>query len=104
MGEELLRAIRAYVRDCARLEDPPRVEELAERLGCTERTLRRRCREELSTSPKQLLLKLQVDLAEKLLTTTDLSTDRIAYQSGFGTRRTLFRAYRAVHGISPKAP
>jgi transcriptional regulator GlxA family with amidase domain len=39
--------------------------------------------------------------AQRLLRTTGLATNQIAYACGFGTRRTFFRAYRRMTGDSP---
>lgn len=95
--------IQRYVRECGEREDIPRVEELASSLEMDERTLRRRCRMELSRSPKEVIIEAQLRMADYLLRNTSLSTARIAYRSGFGTRRSLFRVYRERRGCTPGA-
>jgi AraC family transcriptional regulator len=47
------------------------------------------------------LKRRQLAHAERLLETSRLSTTRIAYLAGFGTRRTFYRAFRRDTGLSP---
>jgi AraC-like DNA-binding protein len=96
------RAIEEYVSDCALRQDPPRVAELAMKLGCSVRTLRRRCRAELGTTPKACLVGAQLVIAERLLRETVFTTTQIAYRAGFGTRATFFRVYKAVRATTPR--
>jgi transcriptional regulator GlxA family with amidase domain len=44
---------------------------------------------------------LQIAWARELLRTTDSSTARIAIQTGFGTVRSFYRAFRRCTGESP---
>ena len=43
----------------------------------------------------------QLQHAQRLLMQSDLSTTQIAYQCGFGTRRTFYRAFRRTLDMSP---
>ena len=52
-------------------------------------------------SPRDFLRARQLRYAEHLLVTTSLSTIEIAALSGFGTPPTFYRAFKAVHGLTP---
>jgi transcriptional regulator GlxA family with amidase domain len=48
----------------------------------------------------ELVVRL-VEVAQQLLDSTTLSTTEIAYCAGFGTRRTFFRVFRRITGMTP---
>ncbi|MDQ3282064.1 MAG: AraC family transcriptional regulator [Acidobacteriota bacterium] len=95
--------VARYVRDCLRREDVPRVSELAQREGVTAEHLSRAFRERFNLRISDFLKILQVRAAQRLLRDSQLTTTRIAYLCGFGTRRTFFRTYRRITGTSPVA-
>lgn len=99
----LRKRFRDYVRDCAEMSDPPRVEELARNLGIGVSTLRERCQKLFGCSPKKILLGLQIDHADELLRTTNLNNEEIARRSGFGSRETFLRAWREITGSRPSS-
>jgi transcriptional regulator GlxA family with amidase domain len=94
--------IARYVLDCMRREDTPRASELALRYGVTASHLSRAFRAQYGVRLSDYIKILQVRRAQRLLRTTGLDTNRIAYSCGFGTRRTFFRAYRRMTGDSPR--
>jgi AraC-like DNA-binding protein len=98
---DLRRAIDHYLRRCFSLEETPRVSELAALLGMTRETLSRAFAAEHGLSLSAYLKQQQLSHAEELLESSVLSTTRIAYLSGFGTRRTFYRAFRRDTGMSP---
>src|SRR5438128_2577681 len=93
--------VARYVLDCMRREDTPRASELALRFGVTASHLSRVFRARFGVALSDYIKVLQVRRAQRLLRTTGLNTNRIAYACGFGTRRTFFRAYRRMTGGSP---
>jgi AraC family transcriptional regulator len=93
--------IARYVLDCMRREDTPRASELALRFGVTASHLSRLFRARFGITLSGYIKVLQVRRAQRLLRTTGLGTNQIAYACGFGTRRTFFRAYRRMTGDSP---
>lgn len=93
--------VARYVRECMRSEESPRVSELARLHGVTSEHLSRSFRAACGDSLSDFMKRLQVREAQRLLRATRLSTTRIAYVCGFGTRRTFFRAYRRLTGESP---
>jgi AraC-like DNA-binding protein len=94
--------VARYVHRCLRMEDVPRVSELAGEHGVTAEYLSRAFRERYGERISDFIKSIQVRSAERLLRTTDLNTTRIAYVCGFGTRRTFFRAYQRITGVSPR--
>ena len=97
----------ARVRDRARhylarhLEGhEPTVQELAEALRVTERTLRRKLRAE-GTSPRELLDEVRHERALALLEEGQRSLDEIAYVLGFSGASAFRRAFRRWTGVAP---
>ena len=93
--------VREYLEACYRAESPPRVTELAERLGITVAQLGRLFRKLFGGNVSDYLKGHQVEHAEVLLRDTRLTVTQIAYKAAFGTRRTFFRVYRRVKGETP---
>jgi AraC family transcriptional regulator len=93
--------IERYLAECFAAEQAPRVSELAECCGMSAPQLTRRFVREHGTRPSDYLKRRQVELAQQLLDSTTLSTTRIAYCAGFGTRRTFFRVFRRITGMTP---
>ena len=93
--------VARYVRECLRQEEVPRVSELAAIHRLTPEYVSRSFRERFGVRISDYMKSIQVRAAQRLLRTTDLNTTRIAYQCGFGTRRSFFRTYRRVAGASP---
>ncbi|MFF5896833.1 GlxA family transcriptional regulator [Streptomyces argenteolus] len=78
------------------------VDDIAGRAGMSARTLNRRFREQLGTTPLQWLHRARIRRAQYLLETTPHAVDRIAGQVGFSP--TAFRdRFKRVVGTSPHA-
>jgi transcriptional regulator GlxA family with amidase domain len=86
-----------------RLGDPLPLAELAAHSNMSVRTFTRRFREEVGASPGTWLNQQRVELARRLLETTDLSVDAIAHHSGLGTAASLRQHFNAAIGVSPTA-
>lgn len=98
---EFRRSVDQYLHRCFSAEETPRVSELAQLLGLTRERLSREFFAYGGVSLSVYLKRRQLRRAQKLLATTGLSTAKIAYACGFGTRRTLYRAFRRATGLSP---
>ena len=98
---DLRRSVEHYLRRCFSLEDTPRVSELAALLGMTREKLSREFAAAYGVALSSYLKLRQIAHAERLLETSALSTTRIGYLAGFGTRRTFYRAFRRQRGLSP---
>lgn len=76
---------------------------LARRANMSVRTFTRRFRDETGVSPTQWLLEQRVDLARRLLETTELPVERIAAEVGLGTGAGMRQHFQRVVGVSPSA-
>lgn len=76
------------------------VEEIAEALGTSSRTLQRRLREE-GTSLKELLEELRVELSVRYLAEPSLGVEDVALMLGFSDSRAFRRAFKRWKGSSP---
>jgi transcriptional regulator GlxA family with amidase domain len=65
------------------------------------RTFSRHFRAETGTTPAQWLTGQRLQLARRLLETTDLPVDRIAAQAGFGSAASFRQHLRSTIGVSP---
>ena len=83
--------------------DTPSVELLAQRLGISDRHLRRIFEAQLGVSPLQYLQTRRLLSAKQLLADTALPITQIALVSGFGSIRRFNAAFTAHYGLSPGA-
>jgi AraC-like DNA-binding protein len=98
---DLRHSVDQYLHRCFAEEQTPRVSELATRLGLARERLSRQFALAYNVPLSAYLKRRQIRHAKQLLTTTSLSTTRIGYLCGFGTRRTFYRAFRRDTGLSP---
>jgi AraC family transcriptional activator FtrA len=79
------------------------VDDLAARSAMSPRTFARRFTSSTGTTPYQWLILRRIQLAQRLLETSDLTIDSVAEKSGFSTAANLRKHFsRAVH-TSPQA-
>ncbi len=97
---ELTDRIRQLLTPCRRRF--PGQAEMARRLCLSERTLRRRLREE-GTSYRALLDHVREQLARQMLRDSDRSVSHIAYDLGYDDPSNFGRAFRRWTGSSPGA-
>jgi transcriptional regulator GlxA family with amidase domain len=83
------------------LDRPLGLPDLARHAAMSVRTFTRRFRDEVGTSPNQWLIQQRVELARRLLETTDLPVDRVAEQVGIGSAASLRLHLGAVLGVPP---
>jgi transcriptional regulator GlxA family with amidase domain len=94
-------ATRAWALD--RLGEPLILADLAAHAQMSVRTFTRHFREETGVSPQRWLATQRLALARRLLESTDVSVDRIATMTGFGTPASLRAQFRAAIGVAPLA-
>jgi transcriptional regulator GlxA family with amidase domain len=75
---------------------------IANHASVSVRTLNRQFREHFGTTPMELLARLRVDRARRLLESTGLTIDRVAEQSGFGSYASLRFHFQRTVGVSPQ--
>jgi transcriptional regulator GlxA family with amidase domain len=94
-----LRDISAFVLE--HIDEPLPVERIAAKVGMSQRTLNRWCREHLRESPAELVRKLRVDQARRLLEETALSLKEITARTGLSDASTMWRAFIDQLGVTP---
>ncbi|MFT3774962.1 MAG: helix-turn-helix domain-containing protein [Minicystis sp.] len=85
------------------LRDPLPLSVLARRAAMSTRTLCRRFREQVGTTPALWLAEARVRRAQRLLETTELSVERVAAEVGFGSTAVLRERFGKIVGTSPLA-
>lgn len=101
--DTLWRITEQYVARCCAAETPPRVSELAQIVGVSQCTLVRHFRRETPQLLSEVLKAIQLRHAKRMLHDPTVTTTRVAYACGYGTRRTFFRAFQRVMGMTPAA-
>jgi len=84
------------------LINPPNLDELAEKMRCSSRTLRRRLQTQ-NTSYRTLLDELRFEKAKELLQNTTMSIENIAECIGFSDSAGLRRAFQRWRGVPPNS-
>ena len=85
------------------LTDSLSLPSMARRAGISVRTLNRRFREQLDTTPLHWLLRARVQRARALLESTNHSVEEIAGKVGFGSVSALREQFQKVLKTSPQA-
>jgi transcriptional regulator GlxA family with amidase domain len=75
---------------------------LARRSGMSVRSLYRKIREQLDSTPAKLVERLRVEQARTLLATTALGTKTIASRNGFGSAARMAAAFERSLGMTPR--
>ncbi len=94
------RAARMLEENCGSGQN---LEEIAGRLGCTDRHLRRVFTAEYNVSPVQYLQTCRLLLAKNLLTDTNLSILEVAMSAGFGSLRRFNDSFKKHYHLAPTA-
>jgi transcriptional regulator GlxA family with amidase domain len=96
-----LRDISTFVLE--HVDEPLPVARIAAGVGMSARTLTRWCREHLDESPAQLVRRLRLDEARRLLEETPLPLKDITARTGLGDASTMWRAFTQRLGVTPAA-
>jgi len=83
------------------IQEPLPVERIAEALGMSPRTLSRWCRRHLNESPAELVRRLRMAEARRLLEVSEVGLKELARQTGFGDQSTLWRSFMGELGVTP---
>ncbi|XVU27852.1 GlxA family transcriptional regulator [Actinoplanes sp. CA-054009] len=100
-GDALVRSVIEQV--LAHPDADLRADALAADVGVSPRQLNRLFREHLDESPAAAVRRIRLELAARLITTTDLQLAQIARRCGFRSAETLRQAFSAHYGVSPRA-
>ena len=96
-----LRDISSFVLE--HVDEALPVDRLAAGIGMSPRTLSRWCREHFDESPAELVRRLRIDEARRLLEETPLPLKDITARTGFGDASTMWRAFTQRLGVTPAA-
>jgi transcriptional regulator GlxA family with amidase domain len=96
-----LRDISTFVVE--HVDEPLPVERLAAGVGMSPRSLSRWCREHLDESPAELVRRLRLDEARRLLEETGLPLKDITARTGLGDASTMWRLFTQHLGVTPTA-
>jgi len=94
-----LRDISTFVLE--HIDEPLPVERIAAEVGMSPRTLARWCREHLDESPAELVRRLRLAEARRLLEETTLPLKAVTARTGLGDQSTLWRAFIHDLGVTP---
>ncbi len=94
-----LRDISAFVVE--HIDEPLPVERIAAEVGMSPRTLSRWCREHLDESPAELVRRLRLGEARRLLEETALPLKAVTGRTGLGDQSTLWRLFMHELGVTP---
>jgi transcriptional regulator GlxA family with amidase domain len=83
------------------LDESLPVERIAAGIGMSARTLNRWCRQHLHESPAELVRRLRIDEARRLLEETPLPLKDIATRAGLGDASTMWRGFTQRLGVTP---
>jgi transcriptional regulator GlxA family with amidase domain len=96
-----LRDLSTFVLE--HLDEPLPVARIAKGVGMSPRTLSRWCRDHLDESPAEIVRRLRLDEAQRLLAETPLLLKDITARTGLGDPSTLWRAFSEQLGVTPAA-
>ncbi|HSI10260.1 MAG TPA: AraC family transcriptional regulator [Rariglobus sp.] len=101
-GTRLERAVKAAERMLAdRLDEPPSMPALARKLGVNYASFRREFARRVGMAPRQYLMRLRLERAQRLIGTTPFTLEAIAEQLGFSSAFHLSAAFKKRFGVSP---
>jgi transcriptional regulator GlxA family with amidase domain len=100
-GPPPLRDVSAFVLE--HVDEALPVDRIAAGIGMSSRTLSRWCRAHFSESPAELVRRLRLDEARRLLEETPLPLKDITARTGFGDASTMWRAFTQRLGVTPAA-
>jgi transcriptional regulator GlxA family with amidase domain len=96
-----LRDVSTFVLD--HVDEPLPVERLAAGVGMSPRTFTRWCRAHLDESPAELVRRLRLEEARRLLEETALPIKDVTARTGLGDESTLWRVFTRRLGVTPAA-
>jgi transcriptional regulator GlxA family with amidase domain len=98
---EKLKDLSTFVLE--HLDEPLPVNRFASQFGMSPRTFNRWCREHLDESPAELVRRLRIEEARRLLEETSLPLKDITARTGLGDASTMWRAFTERLGVTPAA-
>ena len=85
----------------ADLANPPRIADLAQQVGLSQRRLNEIFHEEFDGSPLQCLVRWRLDLARQLLAAGELTVKQVAHMAGYAHVSNFSLAFSRRFGYPP---
>jgi transcriptional regulator GlxA family with amidase domain len=82
-------------------EETIRVDDLADRLALSRRTLERRFKKATSNTVSEYIQRVKVEAAKKDLETTRKNVNEVMYQVGYSDEKSFRNLFRRITGLSP---
>lgn len=79
----------------------PKVSEMADACFMSESYFRKVFASVMGESPKSYVIRMQIQRAADLLSTTELTTAEISEKCGFSDNSTFYRCFMKIYGLSP---
>ena len=79
-----------------------RAKEVSDAVGLSRRALQQRFQRVLQRTPKEELMRVQIERAKMLLLQTDMNVELVSKRSGFAAFEYFVRAFRRETGITPR--
>jgi len=79
------------------------VQDVADAMAISRRGLERRFPKFLSRTPKEEIMRVQIDRARMLLRETDMTIELVTKRSGFDSLKHFARVFRRATGVTPRA-
>jgi two-component system, response regulator YesN len=77
------------------------LDSIADRFGTSAKYLSQIIKSSLGVAFKDYLARLRINYAKEQLLKTKKTTDKIAEETGFGSKNSFYRVFKAVEGLSP---
>ena len=90
-----------YVRQVLARDDVPHVNEVSAIARMTAAHFSNLFLRRVGMRPSQYIKQLQIECAKRLLVGSDMRVNRVGYNCGFRKRRTFFRAFKRIVGVTP---
>lgn len=97
-GGALIERAQQYVRENL---SSATVASMCEELSVQERTLRNICHKVLGISPKQMISRMRIEMAQQLFVNTGMPLMDISIQLGFASQYHFSRSFKEQVGLSP---
>ena len=100
ISSDIVRRVRDIYMEA--MSNPPSTAQLAERLGVSRATLDRAFAGDIGLSPAKMLMRLRLDEAKRMMSSTDLTFAEIADRLGYCNAAYFTNTFKESEGVSPK--
>lgn len=95
--EKIITIIEQHVKDTELS-----VEMISDEMGCTTQDLYSRLKGITKKTPNEIIRAYRINVAERLLVSTNLSVEEVISRVGFSSRSSFFKLFMQTHGMTPK--